>query len=173
MVLSVLSLCGCSDSGSDSSSSMSEAENIAQKNSKGILGTWVVESLNKKETETLDEFAVSASSVLFFSEGTVVKFLSDGTFSTGGFNLEYKIVDDQFIYVYKQQNFSYDCKIENDTMILSTPDFVTITLKKNCCRSSFYIILFFSKIQDLFSYPRCSRLSLRIQRQYIRQIHSF
>ena len=130
VLVCVFSFGGCGKSDNGSNNSAFEAENIAQKNSKGILGTWVVESLNKKETETLDEFAVSASSVLFFSEGTVVKFLSDGTFSTGGFNLEYKIVDDQFIYVYKQQNFSYDCKIDGDTMVLSTPDFVTITLKK-------------------------------------------
>jgi hypothetical protein len=40
------------------------------------------------------------------------------------------MVDNQFIYKYKDHTLAYDCEITDDTMILSTPDVITVTLKK-------------------------------------------
>ena len=40
------------------------------------------------------------------------------------------MVDNQFIFTYKEQSYAYDCEITDDTMTLSTPNVITVTLKK-------------------------------------------
>lgn len=124
LVFCVFSLCSCGNSQTD-------VEKVAEKNTKEIVGTWVVESVeNIGELEELADFTTRATTHTFFVEGKEVQFLSNGSFTSSAFNLKYEMVDNQFIYTYKEQTYAYDCEITDDTMTLSTPNVITVTLKK-------------------------------------------
>lgn len=123
LVFCVFSFCSCSNSQTD-------IEKVAEKNTKEIVGTWVVESVEKGETENLADMTAKATTSTFFVENTEVQFLSDGSFTSGIYNLKYRMVDNQFIYEYKEHTLAYDCEISDGTMTLSTPNVITVTLKK-------------------------------------------
>lgn len=125
----IFSLFGCS-SKNEQNNQEESLQDVANKNTKAIVGVWIVESVEKKETETMNDFGTSAATNLFFTQNSEIQFLSNGTFTSGIYNLKYEMVDNQFIFTYKEQAFAYDCEIKGDTMLLSTPNFVTITLKK-------------------------------------------
>ncbi len=99
---------------------------------KKITGTWVVESLESRNVDdmSLAEWGASVATKLFFGEGTTVKFLSDGSFAAGFYNMQYKLVDDQLVFDYKDQTYSYDYEIKNDVMNLSITNIASVTLKK-------------------------------------------
>lgn len=122
LVLLAFSLFGCDES--------SDLEKIAKKNRKEIVGTWSVESLETIEAKSLADFGAVLTTGILFGEGSEVKFLSNGSFSTGVYNLEYELVDDQFIYTYDGQTFGYDLEMSDGEMILSTPGVISVTLKK-------------------------------------------
>ncbi len=122
LVLLSFSLFGCDES--------SDLEKIAKKNRKEIVGTWSVESLETIEAKSLSDLGAVLTTGILFPEDAEVKFLSNGTFLTGVYNLEYELVDDQFIYTYDGQTFGYDLEMSNGEMVLSTPGVISVTLKK-------------------------------------------
>ena len=123
LVFCVFSLCSCGNS-------QTYVEKVAEKNTKAIVGTWVVESVEKGETENLADMTAKATTSTFFVENTEVQFLSNGSFTSSVYNLKYEMVDNQFIYEYKDHTLAYDCEITDDTMTLSTPNVITVKLKK-------------------------------------------
>ena len=131
VIFCVFSLLGCSENNEKPKNDAElTAEEIAKKNSKEILGSWVVESKELSEAKTLGEGTAVVMTKTMFPDKSEIKFLSNGTFSSGIYNLEYEIVDDQFIYKYKDNTCAYDCEINGDTMILSIVDILKVTLKK-------------------------------------------
>lgn len=122
LVLLSFSLFGCDES--------KDLEKIAKKNRKEIVGTWTVESLETIEAKSLADFGAVLTTGVLFGKDAEVKFLSNGTFLTGVYNLEYELVDDQFIYTYEGQTFGYDLEMSDGEMILSTPGVISVTLKK-------------------------------------------
>ena len=123
LVFCAFSLCSCGNSQTD-------IEKVAEKNTKAIVGTWVVESVEKGETENLADMTAKVTTSTLFVENTEVQFLSNGSFTSSVYNLKYEMVDNQFIYQYKEHTLAYDCEITDDTMTLSTPNVITVTLKK-------------------------------------------
>ena len=123
-VLCVFSVCAC-----NAVSTKTDVEKIAEKNTKAIVGTWIVESIEKGKSDTFADFGVSVATNMLFSEGREVQFLSNGSFTSGIYNLKYELVDNQFIYTYEDQTYAYDCEITEGTMVLSTPDVISVTLK--------------------------------------------
>ena len=99
---------------------------------KKITGTWTVETLESGNIDdmSLSEWGASIATKLFFGEGTEVKFLSDGSFAAGFYNMKYKLVDDQLIFEYNDQTYSYDYEIKGDVLTLSISKVATVTLKK-------------------------------------------
>ena len=135
-VLCVFSICGCgkSETGSSEKAETTNApespEDIAKKNAENIRGEWIVESIDKQSADTMADAGAYMTASLIFNEGKNVTFLSDGTFLSSIYNLEYKMVDDKFIFVYKGQTYGYDCELNGNTLILSTPNVISVTMKK-------------------------------------------
>ena len=130
-IISVLILIFCAVAFCSCDEAQSAEEKIAAKNTKEIVGVWIVESVkNEGELEELADFTARATTHTFFVEGKEVQFLSNGTFTSSIYNLKYEMVDNQFIYTYKEQSLAYDCEITGDTMTFSTPGVITVTLKK-------------------------------------------
>lgn len=129
-IISALLLIVCIFSFSSCTDSKTDLEKLAEENTKKIVGTWVVEGVKKGESESLADMAAKVTTNMFFGEKTEIQFLSNGTFTSSVYNFEYEMVDNQFIFSYKDQTYAYDCELTSDKMILSIPNTISVALKK-------------------------------------------
>jgi len=134
LIVCAFTLCSCGKKeNTDAAKEKTEEELLqetAEKNSKAILGNWVVENVKKIETGNMNDLGATMTTNLLFAKDTEIRFLSDGSFTSGIYNLKYKMVDNQFIYTYENQTFAYDCELTEDTLKLSTPNVIEVTLIK-------------------------------------------